>query len=94
MKVVASASSICTSPVGKSEGTMRTPTGDYRYLSGHFDGNELNLQTFDERPPVLLQRDLHQRPSADGHFYSGTHYHSAWSAAPANRGIQCRVGLN
>ena len=32
---------------GRTEGTMRTPTGDYRYLSGQFDGNELNLQTFD-----------------------------------------------
>ena len=28
-------------------GTMRTPTGDYRYLKGGMTGNSLQLQTFD-----------------------------------------------
>lgn len=68
---------------GRTEGTMRTPTGDYRYLSGQFDGNELNLQTFDGAHLFYFSAKRSDDAWADGHFYSGNHYHTTWSAAPA-----------
>ena len=68
---------------GRLEGTMRTPAGDYRYLSGRFDGNELTLQTFDGAHLFCFRATRTDDAWADGHFYSGNHYHTTWSAAPA-----------
>jgi len=65
------------------EGTMRTPTGDYRYLAGQFDGSELTLQTFDGAHLFYFGATLTDDQWTDGHFYSGNHYHTTWSAAPA-----------
>ena len=68
---------------GQVEGTMRTPTGDYRYLAGHFDGEKLVLQTFDGAHLFYFSATFTNNQWTDGHFYSGNHYHTAWSAAPA-----------
>ena len=68
---------------GRTEGTMRTPTGDYRYLSGQFDSNELNLQTFDGAHLFYFSATRSNNAWSNGHFYSGNHYHTTWSAAPA-----------
>ena len=68
---------------GRAEGTMRTPTGDYRYLSGQFNGNELNLQTFDGAHLFYFSATRSNDTWVNGHFYSGVHYHTTWSAAPA-----------
>ena len=68
---------------GRAEGTMRTPTGDYRYLSGQFAGNELSLQTFDGAHLFYFSATRTNDAWDDGHFYSGNHYHTTWSAAPA-----------
>jgi thiol-disulfide isomerase/thioredoxin len=68
---------------GQIEGTMRTPTGDYRYLAGQFDGSELTLQTFDGAHLFYFGAALTDNLWTDGHFYSGNHYHTTWSAAPA-----------
>ena len=68
---------------GRAEGTMRTPTGDYRYLSGQFDGNKLALQTFDGAHLFCFRATRTNAAWANGHFYSGNHYHTTWSAAPA-----------
>lgn len=68
---------------GQVEGTMRTPTGDYRYLAGHFDGEKLVLQTFDGAHLFYFGAAFTDHQWTDGHFYSGNHYHTAWSAVPA-----------
>lgn len=68
---------------GQVEGTMRTPTGDYRYLAGQFDGNQLTLQTFDGAHLFYFSATFTNDHWTGGHFYSGNHYHTTWSAAPA-----------
>ena len=68
---------------GQVEGTMRTPTGDYRYLAGHFDGEKLVLQTFDGAHLFYFGATFTNNQWTDGHFYSGNHYHTTWSAALA-----------
>lgn len=68
---------------GQVEGTMRTPTGDYRYLAGHFDGEQLVLQTFDGAHLFYFSATFTNDQWTGGHFYSGNHYHTTWSAAPA-----------
>jgi thiol-disulfide isomerase/thioredoxin len=68
---------------GQVEGTMRTPTGDYRYLAGHFDGEKLVLQTFDGAHLFYFSAAFTDDQWTNGHFYSGNHYHTTWSAAPS-----------
>lgn len=68
---------------GQIEGTMRTPTGDYRYLTGQFDGDELTLQTFDGAHLFYFGATFTDNRWTSGHFYSGNHYHTTWTAAPA-----------
>lgn len=80
---VASAQLDLRSSDDRTEGTIRTPTGDYRYLSGQFDGNELNLQTFDGAHLFYFSATRFADAWGNGHFYSGNHYHTRWSAAPA-----------
>ena len=65
------------------EGTMRTTTGDYRYLSGSFDGTSLALQTFDGAHLFYLDATYADGQWAGGNFYSGNHYWTSWSGAPA-----------
>lgn len=66
------AKGIFTQNNGIVTGTFRTPTGDYRYLEGVVDGEELKLSTFDGTHAFLF---LAQGTDStlNGTFYSGTH---------------------
>ena len=77
----------------KVYGTMRTPTGDYRYLSGSFDGTDLTLQTFDGAHLFFFDATYDGVRWINGHFYSGVHYHTSWSTRPATP-RQTNVALN
>jgi thiol-disulfide isomerase/thioredoxin len=62
-------------------GTMRTPTGDYRFLSGTFYGGFLHLQTYDGAHLYCFEAEYSNGDWVEGHFYSGNHYHTTWTAS-------------
>ena len=66
---------------GKVKGTLRTPTGDYRYLEGVVSGDSLYLSTFDGGEGVVLIANL-QNDSTISHamMYSGDTETEGWSA--------------
>ena len=68
---------------GTATGSFLTTLGDYRYLAGHFDGEKLVLQTYDGAHLFYFSAAFTDDQWTDGHFYSGNHYHTTWSAAPA-----------
>ena len=53
-------------------GTVRTTTGDYRYLEGKIEGSDFWLSTFDGAHQYLL-KGTHDRDSLWGKFYLGNH---------------------
>ncbi|MFD0861491.1 peroxiredoxin family protein [Sungkyunkwania multivorans] len=57
----------------KVTGTFRTTTGDYRYLEGVVDGNELRLSTFDGAHAFLFTAAVTDS-TMSGTFYSGNHW--------------------
>ncbi len=72
---------------GGALGTFLTPTGDYRYLAGVFDGVRLRLSCFDGSHAFLFDaRVIPETPGAktgvtlDGDFWSGAHAHDTWTA--------------
>ncbi len=54
-------------------GTFRTTTGDYRYLEGVLDGNNLKLSTFDGAHAFLFTATVSDT-KMKGMFYSGDHW--------------------
>ena len=74
---------LTTTPAGLS-GTIRTPTGDYRYLSGRFRDQQLDLQTFDGAHLFAIRARREGNQWVNGHFYSGNHYHTFWSGVGAH----------
>lgn len=64
-------------------GTIRTPTGDYRFLSGDFINGKLQLQTFDGAHLFLIQADFVGNAWTNGVFLSGNHYQTPWMGRPA-----------
>jgi thiol-disulfide isomerase/thioredoxin len=65
--------------------TMRTQTGDYRYLTGTCINEELRLQTFDGAHLYLFTATYSNGNWNDGVFFSGNHYQTEWigiSATP------------
>ena len=56
----------------KVTGTFRTTTGDYRYLEGVVDGEELQLSTFDGAHVFLFTATVSDS-TLQGTFYSGNH---------------------
>lgn len=54
-------------------GTFRTTTGDYRYLEGVMDGNEMKLSTFDGAHAFLFTAKVSDS-TLEGTFYSGNHW--------------------
>lgn len=54
-------------------GTFRTTTGDYRYLEGVLNGNQLQLSTFDGAHAFLFTAEL-KDSTMNGVFYSGNHW--------------------
>ncbi|EMQ94251.1 hypothetical protein D778_00966 [Xanthomarina gelatinilytica] len=57
----------------KVTGTFRTTTGDYRYLEGVLDGNQLKLSTFDGSHAFLFTATVTDS-TMQGMFYSGNHF--------------------
>ena len=57
----------------KVTGTFRTTTGDYRYLEGVMDGNEMKISTFDGAHAFLFTAEVTDS-TMTGNFYSGNHW--------------------
>ena len=64
-------------------GTFRTTTGDYRYLEGSRNGNELRLSTFDGAHAFLFVATI-KGDSLEGLFYSGSHWKEPFRAKRNN----------
>ncbi|MEP7196538.1 MAG: TlpA disulfide reductase family protein [Saprospiraceae bacterium] len=60
-------------------GTFRTETGDYRFLSGEISANKLKLSTFDGAHAYLFLADIVDSMMF-GTFYSGKNYSCYWEA--------------
>jgi len=60
-------------------GTFLTETGDYRYLSGSFKDNELELAAFDGSHAFLFT-GIYENGMITGKFYSGNHWEENWEA--------------
>jgi len=54
-------------------GTIETTTGDYRFLEGVIDGNQMKLSTFDGAHAFLFKATLTDS-TMTGMFYSGNHF--------------------
>ncbi len=61
-------------------GTIRTETGDFRYLEGTVQGNKAFLSCFDGAHAFLFQAKILEDGSLTGSFRSGTHYATTWTA--------------
>ena len=61
-------------------GSFLTSTGDYRYLEGSVEGNQLKLSTFDGEHAFLFHAALQEDGTLQGDFWSGKSYHTTWVA--------------
>lgn len=61
-------------------GTFLTETGDYRYLEGMRNGNQLYLSCFDGSHAYLFTAQLDERRHLHGKFYSGATWTEDWQA--------------
>ncbi|MEJ8802099.1 peroxiredoxin family protein [Pontibacter sp. H249] len=61
-------------------GTFLTETGDYRYLEGQIEGNELKLSTFDGNHAYLFTAKPANDSTLKGDFYSGMNGYESWTA--------------
>ncbi|SIT85895.1 Peroxiredoxin [Pontibacter indicus] len=61
-------------------GTFLTETGDYRYLEGQVEGDELKVSTFDGNHAYLFTAKPTEGDNLSGHFYSGPSHHETWVA--------------
>ncbi len=64
-------------------GTFLTPTGDYRFLEGTFEGRRLRLSTFDGAHAFLFDARLRADGTLAGDFWSRDSYHARWTARRA-----------
>ena len=62
----------------KVTGTFLITTGDYRYLNGFVNGNDLQLSTFDGAHVFLFKAKLKNDDKLYGDFWSGTQWHESW----------------
>ena len=60
-------------------GTIRTTTGDYRFLDGVLNGNLLKLSTFDGSHVYLFKATVTDS-TMNGTYYSGNHFSQPFSA--------------
>ncbi len=60
-------------------GTFRTTTGDYRYLEGVMDGNQMKLSAFDGAHAFLFTATVTDS-TMSGQFYSGNHWKEPFTA--------------
>lgn len=75
------------------EGTVLTPTGDYRWLAGSLEGNTLRLSTFDGAHAFLFKATLTDGQLA-GDFWSGAGWHETFTARPAAEGLALPDGFD
>ncbi|MEN7550580.1 TlpA disulfide reductase family protein [Rapidithrix thailandica] len=62
-------------------GTFLTVTGDYRYLEGEIEGDQLWLSCFDGEHAFLFNATINDDQTlTDGNFWSGKHWHQQWEA--------------
>jgi len=52
-------------------GTFMSETGDYRFLDGIVDGNEMKLSSFDGNHLYVVKADILEDGSLDGYLFSG-----------------------
>ncbi|MEL6535959.1 MAG: TlpA disulfide reductase family protein, partial [Bacteroidota bacterium] len=64
----------------KVTGTFLTTTGDYRYLEGIVDGQQLKLSTFDGEHAFLFVGKVDEAGQLNGDFWSGEHWHETFTA--------------
>ncbi len=67
---------------GNVKGSFITETGDYRFLSGEFDGNRLVLSAFDGMHAYLFEAE-YINGELRGTHYSGLTYAQHWKATPS-----------
>lgn len=72
-------------------GTFLTETGDYRFLEGMRNGQNLYLSCFDGSHAFLFVATLKENGSLDGDFYSGAHWQESW-VAKKNPAFKLRDG--
>ncbi len=65
---------------GRASGTFLTTLGDYRYLSGWFDGAALRLACFDGAHAFLFEASLNDAGDLSGDFWSRDSFHTTWTA--------------
>ena len=63
-------------------GTIRTETGDYRYLQGIVLGDQFFLSAFDGGHAFLFKGEISGKDLLVGSFMSGSHYKTNWIARP------------
>ena len=73
------AKGVFTQNGNKVTGTFRTTTGDYRFLEGVLNGNQLSLSTFDGAHAFLFTAEV-KDSTMNGMFYSGNHWKEPFSA--------------
>lgn len=61
-------------------GTFLTTTGDYRYLAGTVEGDQLELSCFDGAHAFLFRANLQADGSLAGEFWSSDTWQEAWTA--------------
>ncbi|MGB0837787.1 MAG: peroxiredoxin family protein [Flavobacteriaceae bacterium] len=67
---------------GLFKGTFLTETGDYRYLEGYANDQQMQLYTFDGNHAFIFDAERSQDGRLHGSFYSGKSYHATWDAVP------------
>jgi thiol-disulfide isomerase/thioredoxin len=67
-------------------GTFLTPTGDYRFLAGSYEGGLLRLSTFDGAHAFLFQARADDDGALVGDFWSRDTYHATWTARRSEAG--------
>ncbi|MDQ3191295.1 MAG: TlpA family protein disulfide reductase [Bacteroidota bacterium] len=60
-------------------GTIITPTGDYRYLEGIVEGDEVFFSSFDGAHAFLFKAKI-ENNRMEGDFWSGLHWSEKWLA--------------
>lgn len=68
----------------KVTGTIRTETGDYRYLEGAVENDKMYLSVFDGSHAFLFESKLLDDDEMIGTFASGKHYKVGWKAKRNN----------
>ena len=63
----------------KVTGTFLTPSGDYRFLEGIVNGNELMLSCFDGTHAYLFKAIQLDSGTIEGEFWSGKTWYQTWT---------------